>query len=348
MKILGYNTLQISISSQYKAQSMSHIVKNKEGKAGYITLDRPDALNSLTYQIILDFDAALRSHEADDEVEVIVVRSSSERAFCAGGDMKSTRLLALDEKWEELQRFFQQEYALNLDIARCGKPYVSLVNGIAMGGGLGLSVHGDVMVVSETTRLAMPETAIGFFPDVGGTYFLNNLSYDAGRWLAICGQPVTGFEAVTVGLATHYVHSSHWRALTDAIEQQGSAALDSSLSEMAELSDDTEFEKKLELRRQWFGATTNDALVANLESASNCSTETHASIDASGLLERVLSMSPYAMNLTRQLLKEAQGLELSACLQLELRAGKQAVRHPDFVEGIRAVLVDKEPAKWLR
>lgn len=325
---------------------MSHIVKHKEGKAGYIILDRPGALNSLTHEMITDFHAALHWHEADDEVEVIIVRSSSDRAFCAGGDMKSTRLLALDEKWSELQKFFEQEYALNLDIAQCRKPYVSLVNGIAMGGGLGLSVHGDVMIVTETTRLAMPETAIGFFPDVGGTYFLNQLAYDAGRWLALCGQPVTGVEAVTVGLATHCVHSSHWSTLTDAIEQQGGSALESVLPGMAELPDDREFLELLEHRCQWFGVPTHDEVVANLQTASNSRVATPVSVDASGLLKRVLSMSPHAMNLTRQLLTEAQNLNLSACLQLELKAGVQAVRHPDFVEGIRAVLVDKEPAKW--
>lgn len=329
---------------------MSHIVKHKEGKAGYITLDRPEALNSLTNEIIVDFHAALRSHETDDDVEVIVVRSGSERAFCAGGDMKSTRLLALDEKWDELQQFFRQEYALNLHIAQCSKPYVSLVNGIAMGGGLGLSVHGEVMVVSETTRLAMPETAIGFFPDVGGTYFLNRLSYDAGRWLAICGAPVTGPEAVTVGLATHYVHSSRWSALTDAIEQQGGIALSSVLPGMAEISDDPEFKALLEHRRHWFSAATHHELVAVLKNASSkgsgSSVGSPASVDASQLLERVLSMSPHAMDLTRQLLAEAQNHDLAACLQLELKAAEQAVRHPDFVEGIRAVLVDKEPAKW--
>ena len=325
---------------------MSHIVKNKEGKAGYIILDRPAALNSLTPEMIADFHAALRSHETDDDVEVIVVRSSSEKAFCAGGDMKSTRLLALEKKWSELKQFFAQEYALNLDIAQCSKPYVSLVNGIAMGGGLGLSVHGEVTIVAATTRLAMPETAIGFFPDVGGTYFLNQLSCDAGRWLALCGQPVTGDEAVTVGLATHCVHSSDWNTLTDAIERQGSSALDTVLPGLAESPDDKEFIELLEQRRDWFGPPTNDGVVASLQAASSGSVATAASADASRLLRRVSSMSPYAMNLTRDLLTQARDLDLAACLQLELDAGEQAVRHPDFVEGIRAVLVDKEPARW--
>ena len=330
---------------------MSHIRQTIKGSAGYITLDRPKALNSLTHDMIADFHKALMSHESDNNVDVIVVRSSNERAFCAGGDMKSTRLLALDEKWQELQLFFEQEYALNLHIAQCSKPYISLVNGIAMGGGLGLSVHGNLMVVSETTRLAMPETAIGFFPDVGGSYFLSGLAYDAGQWLSLSGIPTTGIEAVTVGLATHYVHSSHWNTLSTAIEQTGTDALDDVLKKLTESSHDpdfnqTEFKQRLEHRRHWFSASTHEELLRRLQTASESPVETTVSQDAADLLKRIQKMSPHAMNITRQLLKDAKGQDLSACLQLELQAAAKAVRHPDFVEGIRAVLVDKDSATW--
>ena len=330
---------------------MSHIKKTKQGRAGYITLDRPAALNSLTHDMITDFHKALRSYESDSDVEVIVVRSSNERAFCAGGDMKSTRLLALDEKWPELQLFFEQEYALNLHIAQCKKPYISLVNGIAMGGGLGLSVHGKIMVVSETTRLAMPETAIGFFPDVGGSYFLNRLTHDAGKWLSLTGLPVSGIEAATVGLATHYVHSNHWNTLSTAIEQTGAAALHSMLPKLVEASIDPEFKpddfkQLLQQRRNWFSATTHDELVGNLRRASESSIEPTVSEDAAELLNRLKRMSPHAMDITRQLLQDAKDQDLSACLQLELQVAAKIVKHPDFSEGIRAVLVDKEPATW--
>ena len=330
---------------------MSHIKKTKQGKAGYITLDRPSALNSLTHEMITDFHKALQSHESDTDVDVIVVRSSNERAFCAGGDMKSTRLLALDEKWQELQLFFEQEYALNQHIAQCSKPYISLVNGVAMGGGLGLSVHGKLMIVSETTRLAMPETAIGFFPDVGGSYFLNRLTHDAGRWLSLTGVPVTGIEAVTVGLATHFVDSSHWNTLSTAIEQTGTEALDSVLPKLTKSSHDPnfkheDFKQLLEHRCNWFSAATHDELISNLQTASGSPIESIVSKDAAELLKRIRRMSPHAMNITRQLLKDAKGHDLPACLQLELQAAAKIVRHPDFVEGIRAVLVDKEPATW--
>ncbi len=324
-----------------------HIKVNTQGKAGYITLDRPEALNSLTHQMITDIHQALISLENDPAVDVIVVRSASERAFCAGGDMKSTRLLAIDEKWTELQTFFEQEYKLNLHIAECSKPYISLVNGIAMGGGLGLTVHGQTMVVCENSLLAMPETAIGFFPDVGGTYFLNQLSHNAASWMSISGMPVKAHQAVTIGLATHYVHSSNWAKLTNAIEQSGAEALQSTLTEVAETPEDAAFMQLLEARRHWFSAKTQEQLISNLEQAANNETNgTTLQSDAADLLKRIQRMSPYAINLTRDLLENAKGKDLKTCLQLELKAADQAVRHADFIEGIRAVLVDKEPAVW--
>ena len=192
---------------------MSHILIERKGLVGYITLNRPKALNSLTHGMIGEIQTALDTHIADDNVDVIVINSTSERAFCAGGDMKATRLQAIDQQWDELQAFFKEEYALNLAISLCPKPYVSFIDGIAMGGGLGLSVHGTISIVSDSARLAMPETAIGFFPDVGGTYFLSRAPFDAGLWLSLTGQIVTGAEAVSVGLASHCVAADKWLSL---------------------------------------------------------------------------------------------------------------------------------------
>jgi len=294
---------------------MSNIVVDRQGLAGFIILDRPEALNSLTHEMISGIHAAIRQHEADDKVDVIVLRSSNERAFCAGGDMKATRLLALDQQWDTLHQFFAEEYALNLHIDQCAKPYVSLVNGIAMGGGLGLSVHGDVMVVSETAQLAMPETAIGFFPDVGGTYFLSRLKHDAGMWLALTGMVVKGGDAVTTGLATHLVKQSFWPRLIDAFARKGRTAIDTTLVSLATNPDKDEFTETLKRRQSWFASTDHLTLVKTLVAAS-------------------------------RLLKDAGNHDLAKCLELELIAADEAVRHPDFVEGIRAVLVDKDKPNW--
>jgi len=319
---------------------MSNIVVERQGLAGYITLDRPEALNSLTHDMIRDIHAGIRAHEADDTVDVIVIRSSSERAFCAGGDMKATRLQALAQEWDELNAFFEEEYALNLHIGQCAKPYVSLVSGIAMGGGLGLSVHGDVLVVSETARLAMPETAIGFFPDVGGTHFLSRLPHDAGLWLGLTGVPVKGVQAVEVGLATHFVPSADWSKLTDALETEGRKAITGVLTTFSQNTPEDAFIQTLQQRREWFDSDSQATLLSTLEKASTTDE------DASLLLSRLKSVSPYAMEITRQLLVEAKNHDLATCLQLELLAVANVVKHPDFVEGIRAVLVDKDKAVW--
>jgi len=264
---------------------MSNIVIERQGQAGIITLDRPEALNSLTHEMITDIHAGIRQHETDDAVDVIVLRSSNEKAFCAGGDMKATRLLALDQQWETLQQFFGEEYALNLHINQCKKPYVSMVNGIAMGGGLGLSVHGDVMIVSETSRLAMPETAIGFFPDVGGTYFLSRLGFDAGLWLALTGMVVKGANAMTVGLATHYVEQTHWPKLFDALASDGRKALDGTLESLSTKPHDSEFMEILIQRQSWFAAPDQQSLVNTLQAAS----AEHE--DAARLLEQMAIVS---------------------------------------------------------
>lgn len=343
----GLSQIQSNAEPTLKLRNaMSHIRHRKQGKVGYITLDRPEALNSLIHSMVTEFHQALRLLEADTEVEAIVVRSSNDRAFCAGGDMKTARLLALDEKWQELQQFFKDEYALNLHIANCNKPYISLVNGIAMGGGLGLSVHGNAMIVNESTKLAMPETAIGFFPDVGGTYFLNQLTHHAGMWLGLTGIPVSGPEAVAIGLATHHVPSKKWESFTTALEQSGAEALDTVLPTLADTSNDHSLEDKITARQRWFNTSTQDELISTLSSAIEKHSGTDTGKDAQLLLERLQRMSPFAMSLTRQLLNRAKDQDLATCLQLELKAAEEAARHPDFVEGIRAVLVDKEPAVW--
>ena len=321
---------------------MNHILVERKGLAGYITLNRPKALNSLTHEMIGEIQTALNTHITDDNVDVIVLNSNSDRAFCAGGDMKATRQLAIDHQWDKLQAFFKEEYALNLAISTCPKPYVSLVDGVAMGGGLGLSVHGTALIVSENAKLAMPETAIGFFPDVGGTYFLSRAPHDAGLWLALTGQIVKGVEAVAVGLATHCVAAEKWPELTHALEQTGRMALDDTLKNLSNNEISSEFSNTLQQRATWFSEPDLSSLITTLQTVAGTSE------DAATLLKRVKANSPFAMNLTRQcLIDAAKQPDLKACLALELIAADTAARHPDFIEGVRAVLVDKNEAQWV-
>ena len=209
-----------------------------------------------------------------------------------------------------------------------------------MGGGLGLTVHGSIMVVSETARISMPETAIGFFPDVGGTHFLSKLPNDAGLWLALTGMAVKGSEAVSVGLASHYVHSEKWQQLTQSLEEDGSKALDTVLADLTTAPDNAEFEATLKQRQLWFSAPTDASLIDTLEKASQ------QNDDAAALLTRLHAVSPYAVAVSRRLLNEAKPHDLATCLQLELAITEEVARHPDFAEGIRAVLIDKDKPAW--
>lgn len=320
---------------------MTGITNSVSGRVGYIGLDQPKRLNALTYPMIEALYNALQLHEQNDKVEVIVLRSTSDRAFCAGGDMRATRDLALQENWQALYDFFEQEYALNLSIAKCSKPYLSLINGIAMGGGLGLSVHGSHRIVAEKAVMAMPETAIGFFPDVGGTYFLSRLQHKAGWWLGLGGMSINAQQAVIVGLATHYISAVHWPELLGNLEQHGAEVMDQVLGRLSVDAADTAFEKQLLMRKKWFPGESFDDMVEHLK------TQSSKDRDAAGILKSIQTKSPMALRLTWDLLSSAESMNLPACLAAELVAGEKAVRHADFAEGIRAVLVDKDhQPKW--
>ena len=164
----------------------------KQGAIGFLVLSQPSTLNALTLDMVDALHGGLRVLEADASINIIVIRSSSNRAFCAGGDMKRIRQYCMDKNFEAVSRYFSNEYALNLAIARCSKPYLALIDGIAMGGGLGVSVHGRFRVVTEKALMAMPETRIGFFPDIGASYFLPRLPSRCGYWLGLTSETIKG------------------------------------------------------------------------------------------------------------------------------------------------------------
>jgi enoyl-CoA hydratase len=314
------------------------VVTSVEGRTGFVTLDRPQALNALTLPMIRGVAAGLAAHVADPHVAWIVIRSTHPKAFCAGGDMRRIRELSLEGRFDEAHAFFDEEYALNAAIARCPKPWVSLLDGITMGGGLGLTVHGSHRVVTEHAVLAMPEMAIGFLPDVGGTWFLPRLPQRAGFWLGLSGARVTGAEAVAVGWATHHVPRASLPALVEALTAPGDASLDTILAAYVTHPDLSAFGKKLERVSQWFGADSLDEIHARLAA--------DASPEATETRTQMANGSPSSQAFAFDLLTTT-GSTLEACLATELAASRHVIRHPDFIEGVRAVLVDKDrQPKW--
>ncbi len=177
------------------------------GAVGKITLQRPDALNALTFEMLTLIDEALTKWENTWAIEMVVITSNNDRAFCAGADIKSFYYNGI-ENWETSYALAKLEYRLNRRIFYYPKPYIAIMNGIAMGGGVGISLHGSHPVATDTLRFALPEVSIGFFPDVGSTYFLPRLLYRVGWYLALTGKSITAFDALAVGLVKHVIRDS--------------------------------------------------------------------------------------------------------------------------------------------
>ena len=339
---------------------MSGIQVETQGSVGYLTLSKPETLNAITQEMIDELHQGLRQHEENVSVKIIVLRSASERAFCAGGDMKRIRQYALDKEKEPIKHFFTQEYALNLAIANCSKPYVSIIDGVAMGGGLGLSVHGHYVVVTEHALMAMPESRIGFFPDVGASHFLQNLPYNCGNWLALTAMSVKGAQAVQAGLATHHIKRDQLPALLSQLEnwqeernenqQQatdensiGSAlhSIQQCLDSVSQSVVDNDFTTVLQQREHWF-SSDHMPTIRNQLSEASANNE-----DALKLLTLIEKGSPHSYALTLTLLADTKGMSLENCLTAELALSVDAAFHPDLAEGVRAVLVDKDhKAAW--
>src|SRR5918994_3966155 len=193
------------------------ILCERRGEAGLITLDRPKALNALTLRMVRALRRSLDAWEADPAVTRVVIAGSGERAFCAGGDIRQLYDLGRGGRVEEALAFWREEYELNIRIKRYPKPFVALIDGIVMGGGVGVSLHGSHRVAGDRYSFAMPEVAIGFFPDVGATYALPRLPGRTGTYFALTGERLRAADALALGLATHAVPSTDHPALLEAL-----------------------------------------------------------------------------------------------------------------------------------
>ncbi|PID63994.1 MAG: enoyl-CoA hydratase [Gammaproteobacteria bacterium] len=317
------------------------------GRLGVITLERRSALNALNLDMIEALHAALDDIATQHGIELILIRSTSDKAYCAGGDMKRIRELALAERYDEIHAFFDREYALNLRLATSPKPVMALVDGIAMGGGLGISVHGRYCVVSERSLFGMPESRIGFFPDVGGTHFLPRLPKRAGWWMACTAESVTGPMAVRLGLASHLIASDTLEHFVAALEDTSAGSIDEVVGTFCKareaLPDDPATEATLDARAAWFADASSTASRERLAAAA-----TGGNTDAATLLDKLDGASPHTLAVIETLFDDNATASLEAALARELEQSAITARHPDFIEGVRAVLVDKDRnPKWV-
>jgi enoyl-CoA hydratase/carnithine racemase len=313
------------------------LILNREGPAGTILMNRPKALNALDLAMIRDFAHAIGQWRNNPEVRLVILEGSGGRAFCAGGDVRAVRAAAIAGDRASVEAFFTEEYAVNEGIARFGKPWISLIDGICMGGGIGLAIHNGPRVVTEHALLAMPETAIALFPDVGTSHVLPRLPGSLGAWLALTGARLTGADAVHAGLATHFVPRERLAALRAALVAEGDAAL---VDRFAVAPPEASFAAHRAVIDRCFSQPSVRDIVAALEG--------EASAWAGEQAQILRRMSPTSLCVSLELLKRGAALDLRGCLDEELHLTRVVVHdHPDFREGVRSVLVDKDGApRW--
>lgn len=306
------------------------------GKVGVLTLRRPQALNALTLDMVRDMHQALDGWRDDAKVAAVVVRGDG-KAFCAGGDIRAVRAATLAGEHGQNRAFFGEEYALNHAISTYPKPYISLIHGACMGGGMGISVHGRYRVVAENLVMAMPETAIGFFPDVGGSYFLSRLDGGIGLYLGLSGARVGAADALYCGLATHHVPYSAFDVLVDALA--AGDAPDEVLTRFAVEAGASALSLVRAQVDACFQGTDPAAIMTALAA--------DQSDWAADTLAALRGVSPQSMRVTAQAVDWAKGRDLGICLSMELALALALCQSADFIEGVRAMLVDKDrTALW--
>ncbi|WP_435598862.1 enoyl-CoA hydratase/isomerase family protein [Streptomyces anulatus] len=312
------------------------VLVSTEGRTGRLILNRPRALNALTHPMVLRIEEALTAWRDDPAVEVVVISGAGERGLCAGGDIRAIHEDARTGGTESAA-FWRDEYRLNALIARYPKPYVALMDGIVMGGGVGVSAHGTVRIVTERSRVAMPETGIGFVPDVGGTYLLALAPGELGTHLALTGAPVGAADALLCGLADHFVPSER---LDRLVEDLARTSVHDALAEHVGQAPPGE----LAARREWidhcYAAGTVEEIVDRLVASGVPAVEEAATT--------LSAKSPTALKVTLTSLRRARGLgPLERVLEQEYRVSCAALTSPDLVEGIRAQVIDKDRApRW--
>ncbi len=303
---------------------------------GLITLNRPKAINSLTHPMVNTISQVLTAWEHYDEIHAVVLTGAGERGLCAGGDLVMLHHSASADG-SEARQFWYDEYVLNAQIGRFSKPYVALMDGIVMGGGVGVGVHGSVRVVTDTTKMAMPEVSIGLIPDVGGTFILSRAPGLLGLHAALTGAPFGAADAIAMGFADHFVHHDTLGEFKQALIADG---IDAALSAHAVEPPPS----PLLAQRSWidkcFAGETVEDIVAALRG--------HGSGPANDAANLIMTRSPVSLCVALEAIRRAAQLKtLEDVLRQEYRTSCACSRSHEFVEGTRALVIDKDRnPKW--
>ena len=300
---------------------------------GLITLNRPKALNALTLSMVRKIHPKLKEWENDSSIKYVLIKAQGEKAFCAGGDIRALHDWGKNNE-DEAIGFYREEYTLNQYIKRYPKPYISLVNGIVMGGGVGLSVHGSHRIAGENYSFAMPETGIGLFPDVGGSFFLSRLKYEAGTYLALTGSRIKAADAIFLQTATNFVKSENFSSIINDLSKGERDPGDIITSYSSSPDEESEFEMISDFSLKNFKGNTIEEIIDNLKN------------NNSDLAKKILSIietkSPTSLKVALRSLRLGRKNSFEDCMKMEFRMVNKVMNDHDFYEGVRALIIDKD------
>ncbi|OKH89991.1 enoyl-CoA hydratase/isomerase family protein [Thalassospira sp. TSL5-1] len=320
------------------------------GAVGEIHLNRPKALNALTLPMVDAIHHQMRLWEHDDAIAVLTIEGTGEKAFCAGGDIRGLYDARMQNKPELLDAFYRREYQLNHYMSVYPKPCIALLDGITMGGGVGVSVHGRYRVVTEKTMFAMPETGIGFFPDVGGGYFLPRCPGETGIYLGLTGARLAAADCLYTGIATHGALSADIPEIKNALATADFHADGTGYEIVCQRVD-----KILANYSHEHGKADLENVRAEIDAVFSAETliDVFRNLEGNGsefsvkVLKMLISKSPMALAVTFKQIREGAKLDLAEDLKMEFRLSQRMVEKPDLFEGVRAVIVDKDHApRW--
>lgn len=319
---------------------MSDINIRKQGHAGRITLTRPKALNALTYDMVLKIEAALDAWAVDDDIALVIIDATGEKAFCAGGDIVEMYKSAKAGDFEYGRNFWRDEYRLNAKIAHFPKPYVAFMQGYTMGGGVGISCHGTHRIVGESANISMPECRIGLVPDVGGSLLLAKAPGYLGEFLAMTGEFLHATDAIFANFATHYVPEVFWPSLIAALAQTGDVSLIDVKAQEVDLPKPEWIERGAAEINTIFAAQNYADLLKNIDQA-------EAGADWE-VVHNVAKSSPLSAACAVELLRRVRATPtIEFALKQEFRFTYRSASDGEFIEGIRAGVIDRStPPKW--
>ncbi len=330
------------ISPDTTTDILTRTIRGRGGDIGVITLNRPKALNALNYDMFEALTFILKRWAYADNIKTVVLTAADGRAFCAGGDIKE--VYGLREQTQKVYQYFHTEYALDHFIKHFPKPLIALLNGLTLGGGVGISIHSSHPIATENFRIAMPETIIGFYPDIGASYFFSRMPGYIGLYLALTGVTINAADAITLGLVKQVIGSAQIDTFIEVLanthlNEQVDTHIFQLLEEFSIDPGHAKLTMQSELINKHFGGKR---LIAILESLANDNHEW-----SQHTLQELQKRSPTSLLVTFEQIKRAEHMSFDECMQMEYRMTAEFVRQHDFFEGIRAQVIDKDKSpKW--